>query len=344
MSVEQEQGSKTFWRGFWGVILILILLTLYGVYQKYSQESIIKEKKIESELRSLLLKKISPLVENFTHEQKELILQKMKREIERGVDEIFKDSEKNIHNYLDYHYSVIGEYSELAMALGDKSSGSALLENTTAKKLFGEGFDQRVNLLESRLSKEFNTELLALADNFSKELSSDIELSDGKEKEIYEMLVDLFRVQIDESAQRVLGSVSIGAKAGAGALGAVVVSKLVAKKAAQKAAIKGSSKLSAKFLASTTAASSGVACGPFALICGVAVGTAVWIGSDIVFLEADERLNREERFDEIKSVIDETKESLKEELLSNYAQILNTLESDVIISKDKRVKELMGGG
>lgn len=329
------ETKKNFLIGFWSVIILLLLFTAYGIYQKYTPEQKIIDIQKKKALTSSVIEKLAPFLNNFTKEQKEKILQDMEKNIDKSVDVLFENAYKNIDSYLDFHYSVLGEYKELTLAITDN------LQKNIQKKLFGEDFDTAFTALQNSISKDFTKHISKLADEIKTQLNQNVQLSTQEEKEVFDTLVEIFEIQIQQSVNRVVRSTTLGATAGGGVVAAAVASKLVAKKVAQKAAIKGGSKFAAKLVASGTAATSGLACGPFALICGAVIGTTVWIGTDIALVAADENLNREGTYNDIKISIDETKQLLKDDLKNQYKTILENVNSEVQIGLDRKVKDLM---
>ncbi|MCK9472663.1 hypothetical protein [Sulfurimonas sp.] len=332
---ENKKNSKKFWNTFWGVIVVLLLITSYGIYKKYT----LKQYQIDLETKRVLtlslLQKLDPLFQNFSEEQKEQVLQLMQDKTDKSVDELFENVYDNIDKYLDFHYSVIGEYAELMMAANNT------LQENIQKKLFGEEFDELFSKLQANIAADFTTQISKLADNFKEELSQKVHLSSEEEQEVFVTLIEIFQMQIQESVNRVVRSTTFGATAGGGIIAAAVASKLVAKKATQKAALKGGSKFAVKLAASGAAATTGLACGPFALVCGAVAGVVVWVGTDFVLVEADEKLNREKTYNDIKASIDDTKYLLKEDLKNQYKTILQTITDEVQIGTNRKIKELI---
>jgi len=331
----QKKQSRKFWGVFWGVILFLLLITGYGIYKKQSNYQQKIEIENQNALTIYLVGKISPLFDEITATQKKEILKSLDSEINATIDGLFEGVYKNIDAYLDFHYSLIGEYTELTMAITDD------LGEAVQDRLFGKDFETNLSLAQNNISQKLRAELDELPNKIEKELKERGELTTQKEREVFSELSKIFELQVNSSVNKVVTSAIVGSSVGGGALAAVVTSKLIAKNVAKKAAAKGGAKLAAKMAASGSAATTGLACGPFALACAAAAATLTWIGTDIVLIEADERLNRENRYNDIKASIDETKELLKAELKNRYKTVLDVVSSEMEDGMQRKVKDMI---
>ncbi len=211
--------------------------------------------------------------------------------------------------FLDWHYSIKGDYSELALKLGEKFGLSAedVLAKKLQEKLLGKDYEKRLDVLKKVLSKTYAS-LLSQHEKFLSETALkrvDTDLS--QKAKILDTLGDevVRKLKVNFTG-------TIGATAGLSglAIAAKLTPKLVAKIDAKLGA-----KLGAKFLAKIgTAVSGSLTCGPFVPVCFL----WVWFGSDAAINYIDEWLHRDDFKKEILNNINEAKKNLKESYKTGF--------------------------
>ncbi len=223
--------------------------------------------------------------------------------IGREVDRFFAPVYGKIDPFLNYHYSVIGEYSELGLAAGNK------LQEAIQRRVLGEDFQKRLVSLGVTIDSCYQEIFRRYADRLGTTLFKGINL------QINAPLILSFDQQIKDRI--VVQKIKLGAMAGT-AIGVKIVGTIAAKmgtKMLSKGAVKGG----AKIAASGEAAAAGTLCGPLAWICAPIAAGIVWFGSDKVILKIDEKLHRKKLKAELTKLVDAQKEKLKAELSNAYA-------------------------
>ncbi len=218
--------------------------------------------------------------------------------INTQIDGFFNIVEYNVDKFLDWHYSIKGDYSELALFVVKKTGLSAedAVANVLQEKLLGKDYKQRLDAITKSLSKTYAS-LLNQHEKFVSETALkgvDTDLSQNAK------ILDTLG---DEVARKLKANFTgaIGAMAGVSglAIAAKLTPKLVAKIGA-KLGVKVGSKFLAKF--------------------GIAVGGVLSaLGDDVAFNYIDEWLHRDGFKKEILNNINEVKENLK----NSYKQQFN---------------------
>ncbi len=214
---------------------------------------------------------------------------KMYSKVDAQIDNLFDPIENNVDKFLDWHYSLKGNYSELALLVAKKLGLSVedALFNKLQEKFLGADYKQRLKTMTDNISDA----LISLLRQHKKDT----------EKIATQGVADIPQVvkslkNIDDQTERDLElkmgfAAAIGATTGmgAGALMERLAPKLVEKLGA---------KLGAKFLAKF----------------GIAVGGGVLstLGADVAFNYIDEWLHRDDFKKEILNNINEVKKNLKE--------------------------------
>ncbi|MFP6276937.1 hypothetical protein ACLGD7_00565 [Helicobacter pylori] len=243
----------------------------------------------------------------------------MNGKINTQIDGFFDQVENNVDKFLDWHYSIKGDYSELALFAAKKTGLSAedAVANVLQEKLLGKDYKQRLDAITKRLSKTYAS-LLNQHEKFVSETALkgvDTDLSQNAK------ILDTLG---DEVARKLKANFTGAIGATAGVSGLAIMAKLTPKLVA-KIGTKLGAKVGGKFLAKIgTALSGSWTCGPFAPACAI----TLWFGSDAAINFIDERLHRDKFKKEILNNINEVKENLK----NSYKQQFN--DSFVKISQE----------
>lgn len=210
--------------------------------------------------------------------------------------------------YAEFHYSVLGEYTELTEAALGQMSGAI------EERLFA-GFGARLNgaaqTLDQRYVEEYQN---ALRNNIQSKIPAEnLSLPLGQmSQSVLEDAMSRARIAFP------IASVSAGI-VGSGGLKAIsaLIAKKMATKIAAKAAIKGVAK-GGGVLAGVGGGA--LACswsGPGAALCGIAGGAAAWLFTDAVIVNIDEYYNRAEFEAELRMMIDDDRRA--KEVMINAA-------------------------
>ncbi|UOS50451.1 hypothetical protein MPG67_05545 [Helicobacter pylori] len=213
---------------------------------------------------------------------------KMYSKVDAQIDNLFDPIENNVDKFLDWHYSLKGNYSELALLVAKKLGLSVedALFNKLQEKLLGADYKQRLQTMTDNISDVF----ISLLHQHKKDTEKIATQGVADIPQVVESLKN-----IDDRTERDLKlkmgfAVAIGATAGVGA------GKLM-KRLVPKLVEKLGTKLGAKFLAKF----------------GIAVGGVLsTLGADVAFNYIDEWLHRDDFKKEILNNINEVKKNLKE--------------------------------
>ncbi|OLQ25425.1 hypothetical protein BJF71_03070 [Helicobacter pylori] len=191
--------------------------------------------------------------------------------------------------FLDWHYSLKGNYSELVLLVAKKLGLSVedALFNKLQEKFLGDDYKQRLKTMTDNISDAF----ISLLRQHKKDTEKIATQGVADISQVVESLKNIDD-QIERDLQLKMGfAAAIGATAGVGA-GALM------EKLAPKLVKKLGTKLGAKFLAKF----------------GIAVGGGVLstLGADVAFNYIDEWLHRDDFKKEILNNINEAKKNLKE--------------------------------
>ncbi len=313
---EKQRKQKKSNRMFWGTIIVLLVVYFsvkFFAYSEPSQETktartqkIIKPAKryIEKFLPTDIIK------DNLNNHQAEINaalnsgIEEMNSVINTQIDGFFNIVENNVDKFLDWHYSIKGDYSELALFAAKKTGLSAedAMANVLQEKLLGKDYKQRLKTMTDNISDAF----ISLLRQHRKDTEKIATQGVAGIPQVAESLKN-----IDDRIERDL-NLKMGFAAAIGATASVRASALM-KRLAPKLVKRLGTKLGAKFLAKF----------------GIAVGGVLSaLGADAAFNFIDEWLHRDKFKKEILNNINEVKENLK----NSYKQQFN--DSFVKISQE----------
>ncbi|GAA9028590.1 hypothetical protein Taitung21_02240 [Helicobacter pylori] len=210
---------------------------------------------------------------------------KMYSKVDAQIDNLFDPIENNVDKFLDWHYSLKGNYSELALLVAKKLglSVEGALFNKLQEKFLGADYKQRLKTMTDNISDAF----ISLLRQHKKDTEKIATQGVTDIPQVAESLKNIDD-QIERDLQLKMGfAVAIGATTGVGA------GKLM-KRLAPKLVEKLGAKLGAKFLAKFGG------------------GVLSTLGADAAFNYIDEWLHRDDFKKEILNNINEVKKNLKE--------------------------------
>ncbi len=210
---------------------------------------------------------------------------KMYSKVDAQIDNLFDPIENNVDKFLDWHYSLKGNYSELALLVAKKLGLSVedALFNKLQEKFLVADYKQRLKTMTDNISDAF----ISLLRQHKKDTEKIATQGVAGIPQVAESLKNIDD-QIERDLELKMGfAASIGLTAGVGA------GKLM-KRLAPKLMEKLGAKLGAKFLAK------------------FGDGVLSTLGADVAFNYIDEWLYRDDFKKEILNNINEMKKNLKE--------------------------------
>ncbi|GAA8237884.1 hypothetical protein HpBT151_03720 [Helicobacter pylori] len=297
LTQEKEQEIKNKEGRKYIYIIIIFLFMLYPILSSitYDEPSQAIKTAHTKTILEILPDPISDLIKNNldSHQQEISDLlssskDKMYSKVDAQIDNLFDPIENNVDKFLDWHYSLKGNYSELALFVAKKLGLSVedALFNKLQEKLLGADCKQRLKTMTDNISDAF----ISLLRQHKKDTEKIATQGVADIPQVVESLKN-----IDDRTERDL-KLKMGFAATIGTTAGVGAGKLI-KRLVPKLVEKLGTKLGAKFLAKF----------------GIAVGGVLsTLGADVAFNYIDEWLHRDDFKKEILNNINEMKKNLKE--------------------------------
>jgi len=323
------QKLSTMEKSFWITIgvLVLMVLGLSQIGEKRQEKLNVKESIISlHQIEKNLVKN-----QDILDDELNVNLEDVKGSIDKEIDVAFEYAFNNIDGYLDWHYSIVGEYVQM----GTLATGE--LSNTIQTKLLGGEFNKKLQFANENIGDTYKVSVDKYYSKFK-----DLALQDINETQNFDTLNDV-DLDMENFIKLQQGKMAL---VGAGLSGAILtkMAARLAGKTVLKVAAKATAKTATKLGATATAAAAGLSCGPMAPVCGTGLALVTWFSVDAVFVNVDEYLNREELKEELLEQLKIQKIRLKNSYKEMYGNHFKNLSTDLIekystIETKKTVRE-----
>lgn len=300
-------------RFFWATIIILTVASLglvgIGLLKSDQSSSGLQDERqpVEEEAAAQEIEIDPTTLQSIFERTADVAAAETTREIDRLLDGLYEPVYGGISDYADFHYTVLGEYTELVGA----ALGTAA--DAIESRLY-DGFRKRLervtDTIDARFADEFRIALKQeLEDEIPRELP-DVVLPPITQQAIEDALV---RVRVTAPVGTVMATV--GGAAAIRALSVNIAGK-VATKVAAKAAGKGIAKGSGILGGTGLGALGGAWAGPVGAAVGGVIGAATtWFAVDAAAITIDEYFTRDAFEAEIRTLVDEHRSVVRDDLV-----------------------------
>lgn len=310
---------------FWLVIIIMSIVYLVAQLIAFKNLQSYSDKKIPIITKYVAKENLEKYKDNISIDFQNRV-SIMEMAVDNEIDKLFNRVENNLDSFLDFHYSIKGEYIELS-AIITKDIGELITD-----KLFGEEFNKEVQDSLKTMNDIYKlnmNEHLKLIDNYAL-VKVDLELNANSLQTLHD------EINTNKSIQE--GKAGVLLLAGFSSRVIQAITTKLAAKVASKVAIK-----TGKFAASSVAGASGIVCGPLVVVCAPTAAIITWFATDAIIISGDEYFNREELKQELLKELNDNKLILKQQYNSIYSETMNKIsqeskksyEDTKILVKDK---------
>ncbi|MBR9841123.1 MAG: hypothetical protein GYB50_25070 [Rhodobacteraceae bacterium] len=253
--------------------------------------------------------------------------EKVREQIRDRLDEAYAPVYAGIPEYMDFHYSLTGEWLELgSAAMGNLGVG---LE----EHLF-DGFDTRLGAVSEDLAREFDQRFWTALDEAM--------AAEPGGAEAFEPVVARALRDSQNRIKKTSGTVGVALVGGATLK---VFTTAFAKKLAIKLAAKVGTKTGMKWAAAATGgAASAAACswtGPGAAACAVVGAAITWVATDVAMIKLDEYVTRDDFERDLRELIDDHKKETQRAIEQMLASKILAVETErKIVVRDISLSDL----
>lgn len=256
-------------------------------------------------------------------------------QIDAQVDQAFAPAYRGIDGYLDFHYSVVGQYLELGAAAFPSTFGSEIEDRLIART----GIVPAIRNIELSVYGEHQDAILATIVASRSRLGDELALTPSEFRSVSALL----DISVNDARERFGQTVSLRVSAGVALAvrgGARQVAQRAAPRLFRNIALR---RIGGGLVGAFVGGKSCALGGPLAAgACAVVGGGAIWLGTDQLAVIWDERWNRDDMHAQIRGILDAEKQRIKDELRSHVEQIIEqSLEAEETFYTDFRVIDLV---
>ena len=232
-----------------------------------------------------------------------------------AIDALFAQAENGVDGYLDWYFTVVGEYERLGEMLAGRFAES--MREELERRVFGEAFSKRLEQASREIAAESQARISKAAMGLGAQMKSSVKSKPCLLGEINPVALGNIERDAVRATTAALGGASVASAAGLLARRAATAATT---RAASKPVFQGAASLlgrvATKRAGSTLVAAAGGAavCGPLAPLCALVAGGVTWITLDKAFIKIDELRFREEMRKELLESLRAQKAELASEL------------------------------
>lgn len=282
---------------------------------------------------------------------------RLQAQLDTKLDAAFALAEPAVDKYLDWNFSLTGQYAQLLFLAQAVAETGMDRSNTNSLQ---QGIEQRFSGYTSSKIDEYVGAALAPELQQTRVLMQ--ELFTAGAQQVYLQQATYIEDQLNASDCLKLelpampmpdlvhkSAVGVGPVAGLVVAGiaargsARVGANVLTRNATKRAVSAGAAKVATKTAQSSGMSSLGLGCGPLAPVCMPALFIATWLGTDLLINEIDESINRTALRAEMLAALEAEKLRLKSEYQFVLAAGTNQLMADISSYREQRFRILDQG-
>lgn len=266
-------------------------------------------------------------------------------QVHAHLNNAFRHAESGIDSFLDWNYSLRGQYTQLFLLGTEVADSGSLTRHLEGRlhALVSQPLREELQLLDAEISSLMQTRLQHFYREHQLLLSQLIQSSDclsaSRDLGGMQSYLDKSWVGMGGAA----GVVTAVSLRGGGRVTAQVATRALGRRLATRTATTTTARVGARAAAAGGGGAAGLLCGPAAPLCALGFGAATWVGVDLSINAIDETLNREQMKAELMQRLNVQQEELEAELNGNYAAALAELLNPVYALHEQSFRVVRDG-
>jgi hypothetical protein len=272
--------------------------------------------------------------------------QRAATDIDRSLDAMFGDAEAGVEKYLDWYFSVLGEYERIFAHLGSRSADKigALIDAELEKAvLAGPRIGERLAQANQRIAADTTAKFTAVAAQLGSRLQQEAASRPCWTEALHLPAIPAIERDVRAATTSLASGLAVGglvaARVVAGRFSQTVLTRLASRRAYGSAATVAGrvagKRAGSLLIAGGTATAACAPGGPLALICGLVAGVVTWVTVDKAMVMIDELRFRDEMRAEIIEGLREQKAELAQELRAAHGALIDAMATRVHASVDR---------
>jgi hypothetical protein len=272
--------------------------------------------------------------------------QRAATQIDQSLDSLFADAEAGVEKYLDWYFSVLGEYERLAAHLGSRSADrlGALIDSELQKAvLAGPRIGERLTQANQRIAADTTARFTTVAAQLGSRLQQEAAGKPCWTEALRLPAIPAIERDVRAATTSIASGLAVGglvaARVVAGRFSQSVLTRLASRRAYGSAAnVAGrvvGKRAGSVIVSGGTATAACAPGGPLAVLCGLVAGVVTWVTVDKAMVMIDELRFRDEMRAEILEGLREQKEELARELRASHGALIDAMATQVNASVDR---------
>ncbi|MGX5915224.1 hypothetical protein ACR0ST_10875 [Aliidiomarina sp. Khilg15.8] len=299
----------------------------------------------DGEAKSRQQTRLSNAATTHLRTEQDALQAEVETQVHTRVGLAFATAEQGVDRFLDWNFSLRGQYTQLFLLGAELTDAGALTRH----------LEQRLLVL---VSEPLQAQLNALDADVSALLQSRLQQFYAEHQLIVSDLIassDCLRADYDAgAAQRYLAKSWVGMGGAAGVVTAVslrggsrvtiqAATRALGRRVATRTAATSTARFGARAAAAGSGGSAGLLCGPAAPFCALGLGAATWVAVDLSINAIDEALNREQMRAQIMARLEEQQARLEQQLNASYQDALTELLGPVYVLHEQGFRVMRDG-
>lgn len=322
--------SKTFALTLVALIMLYVAMTQINFSFLWQQEDQQWTQSVQPCTQQSRLREQQMIAEKASHhltEQHIQLNQQVEKQIEELLNSVFASAEQGVDNFLDWNFSLRGQYQQLAY-LGAGMASSVSVEAFISVKLdhyVAQQLESGMLGMEHELSNFVSQQMAGFYGQHQRLLEQL-----GTQASCFEPTSVTFAVE-DYMTKSMVGMGGAAGVAGAlavrssGRAGTQALGRAISRRMAGRVAVHSGVRAGSRAAAAGGGATAGVICGPAAPACALGFGAVTWLGIDLTVNAVDEALNRERMKNELMQLLEEQQQALEQEIREQYQEYVELL-------------------
>jgi hypothetical protein len=261
--------------------------------------------------------------------------QRAATQIDQALDTLFADAEAGVDKYLDWYFSVLGEYQRLL--------GAALDAELQKAVLVGPRIGERLTQANQRIAADTTARFTTVAAQLGSRLQQEAAAKPCWTEALQIPAIPAIERDVRAATTSIASGLAVGglvaARVVAGRFSQTVLTRLASRRAYGSAAsVAGrvvGKRAGSLLVAGGTATAACAPGGPLAVLCGLVAGAVTWVTVDKALVMIDELRFRDEMRAEVLEGLREQKEELKRELRASHGALIDAMATQVHTSVDR---------
>ncbi|MCH8502043.1 MAG: hypothetical protein LAT77_09055 [Aliidiomarina sp.] len=336
-------------RSVWGTMLVLVVL--YFVLSRLPEQVASDALETNEEHAALFdpcagaggrqvredeLAHVEMTLERELSASQQLAEQRLRQQVEAQVGLAFAQAEIGVDAFLDWNFSLVGQYAQLAYFLGSTVTRTDFSEfmATQMTNFVAQPLQPALEQAHERLSHGLLDDLSARSQYYQRLLSS--------------LSTQTQCLQLPDSALNVSvpferSWVGLGAGSALLARVATAVGSRAVARGGMRRAITALFTRGAARAGALSAGGAGAICGPWAVVCTPAIMISAWLGTDYAITRGDERLNRDAMKAELMAALAAEEEATVAAMMMVYQTVLDDFYAELAASQQRQFRVLRDG-